>query len=190
MLKPNDEYGGKGIVLGWLASEEEWNQTIQIALEHPYIVQARVEIPCYGTTHADYAYGEIPCTAVMSDEQIKRDYEEETGVQITDCFKERSPVEVPMVIVAGLGATDVVGVVGTVGLLALLVASSPTAVRWVSLVNLVAEREVVPEMLQERASAEELSSRYRDRPNTALVIAYSTLRSPNSSSKIESAVEA
>ncbi|MFZ0546414.1 MAG: hypothetical protein WAM60_13300 [Candidatus Promineifilaceae bacterium] len=45
VLKPSDEYGGKGIVLGWLASEEEWNQTIQIALEHPYIVQERVEIP-------------------------------------------------------------------------------------------------------------------------------------------------
>ncbi|OZY86564.1 L-ribulose-5-phosphate 4-epimerase [Cellvibrio mixtus] len=63
--------------------------------------QTQQAIPCYGTTHADYAYGEIPCTAVMSDEQIERDYEEETGVQITDCFKDRSPVEVPMVIVAG-----------------------------------------------------------------------------------------
>jgi L-ribulose-5-phosphate 4-epimerase len=63
--------------------------------------QTQQSIPCYGTTHADYAYGEIPCTAVMSDEQIERDYEEETGVQITDCFKTRSPKEVPMVIVAG-----------------------------------------------------------------------------------------
>ncbi|MCE3254066.1 MAG: araD, partial [Cellvibrio sp.] len=49
--------------------------------------QTQQAIPCYGTTHADYAYGEIPCTAVMTDEQIERDYEEETGVQITDCFK-------------------------------------------------------------------------------------------------------
>ena len=63
--------------------------------------QTQQAIPCYGTTHADYAYGEIPCTAVMTDEQIGRDYEEETGVQITDCFKDRSPKEVPMVIVAG-----------------------------------------------------------------------------------------
>jgi L-ribulose-5-phosphate 4-epimerase len=63
--------------------------------------QTQQAIPCYGTTHADYAYGEIPCTAVMTDEQIERDYEEETGVQITDCFKDRSPIEVPMVIVAG-----------------------------------------------------------------------------------------
>lgn len=63
--------------------------------------QTQQAIPCYGTTHADYAYGEIPCTAVMTDEQIERDYEEETGVQITDCFKSRDPKEVPMVIVAG-----------------------------------------------------------------------------------------
>ena len=63
--------------------------------------QAQIPIPCLGTTHADFAYGEIPCTAVMSDEQIKRDYEEETGVQITDCFKGKNPHETPMVIVAG-----------------------------------------------------------------------------------------
>jgi len=63
--------------------------------------QTQQAIPCYGTTHADYAYGEIPCTAVMTDEQVERDYEEETGVQITDCFAQRNPGEVPMVIVAG-----------------------------------------------------------------------------------------
>jgi L-ribulose-5-phosphate 4-epimerase len=63
--------------------------------------QAQMSIPCLGTTHADFVYGDIPCTAVMTDEQIARDYEEETGVQITDCFKDRSPDEAPMVIVAG-----------------------------------------------------------------------------------------
>lgn len=63
--------------------------------------QAQQAIPCYGTTHADHAYGEIPCTALMTDEQIAGDYEEETGVQITECFTTRSPVEMPMVIVAG-----------------------------------------------------------------------------------------
>ena len=63
--------------------------------------QARQPIPCFGTTHADYAYGEIPCTAIMSNEQIDRDYEEETGVQITDAFADRNPKETPMVIVAG-----------------------------------------------------------------------------------------
>jgi L-ribulose-5-phosphate 4-epimerase len=63
--------------------------------------QAQQAIPCYGTTHADYAYGAIPCTAVMSDAQIERDYEEETGVQITDAFAGRNPLETPMVLVAG-----------------------------------------------------------------------------------------
>jgi L-ribulose-5-phosphate 4-epimerase len=65
--------------------------------------QTQMDIPCLGTTHADFVYGDIPCTAVMSDAQIQRDYEEETGVQITDCFKQRNPDESPMVIVAGHG---------------------------------------------------------------------------------------
>lgn len=63
--------------------------------------QARQDIPCYGTTHADYAYGAVPCTAVMRDDQIARDYEEETGVQITEAFADRNPLETPMVVVAG-----------------------------------------------------------------------------------------
>lgn len=63
--------------------------------------QARQEIPCFGTTHADYAYGPIPCTAIMRNDQIERDYEEETGVQITEAFEKRNPLETPMVIVAG-----------------------------------------------------------------------------------------
>jgi hypothetical protein len=45
VLKPNDEYGGKGIVLGWHASLSEWEQAIQTALAEPYIVQERVAIP-------------------------------------------------------------------------------------------------------------------------------------------------
>jgi L-ribulose-5-phosphate 4-epimerase len=44
-------------------------------------------LPCYGTTHADIFYGEVPCTAVMRDEQIDRDYEEETAVQILETFE-------------------------------------------------------------------------------------------------------
>ena len=45
VLKPNDEYGGKGILLGWEVSAEEWGQGIQVALQEPYIVQERVAIP-------------------------------------------------------------------------------------------------------------------------------------------------
>ena len=65
--------------------------------------QARQAIPCLGTTHADYAYGDVPCSELISDEQIERDYEEETGAQIAACFTDRRPTETPMVLVAGHG---------------------------------------------------------------------------------------
>lgn len=45
VLKPNDEYGGKGIVLGWETDPTTWAQAIQVALTEPYIVQERVAIP-------------------------------------------------------------------------------------------------------------------------------------------------
>lgn len=63
--------------------------------------QAKLPIPCLGTTHADFVYGAVPCTAEMSNEQVQRDYEEETGVQIVSCFAELDPNAAPMVVVAG-----------------------------------------------------------------------------------------
>jgi uncharacterized circularly permuted ATP-grasp superfamily protein len=45
VLKPNDEYGGKGIVLGWETDPASWEQAIQSALAEPYIVQERVAVP-------------------------------------------------------------------------------------------------------------------------------------------------
>ncbi|HEX8209254.1 MAG TPA: circularly permuted type 2 ATP-grasp protein [Longimicrobium sp.] len=45
VLKPNDDYGGRGIVLGWLASGEEWERTLRGALEAPYVVQERIPLP-------------------------------------------------------------------------------------------------------------------------------------------------
>jgi L-ribulose-5-phosphate 4-epimerase len=65
--------------------------------------QARRPIPCLGTTHADYVAGEIPCTEILSDKQIDRDYEEETGVQIVDTFREYDYRYTPMVLVASHG---------------------------------------------------------------------------------------
>jgi hypothetical protein len=44
VLKPNDEYGGKGVVIGWETSSEAWNATIMQALNEPYVVQERVSI--------------------------------------------------------------------------------------------------------------------------------------------------
>jgi hypothetical protein len=43
VLKPNDDYGGHGVLLGWETSDEEWELAIQKALDHPYVVQERVE---------------------------------------------------------------------------------------------------------------------------------------------------
>ena len=44
VLKPNDDYGGKGIVFGWECTESEWDDAIQHALETPYVVQERVDV--------------------------------------------------------------------------------------------------------------------------------------------------
>ena len=49
--------------------------------------QAKRPVPCLGTTHADYFYGEVPVTPVISDTAIKKDYEQETGTLIIDTFK-------------------------------------------------------------------------------------------------------
>jgi uncharacterized circularly permuted ATP-grasp superfamily protein len=45
VLKPNDEYGGKGVVLGWTVSQAEWEAAINVATAHSYVVQEAVEIP-------------------------------------------------------------------------------------------------------------------------------------------------
>ena len=45
VLKPNDDYGGKGIVLGWEVSDQAWQSSLQTALREPYIVQQRIALP-------------------------------------------------------------------------------------------------------------------------------------------------
>ena len=45
VLKPNDEYGGKGIVLGWEVDDAAWAEALRTALREPYIVQERVSLP-------------------------------------------------------------------------------------------------------------------------------------------------
>lgn len=62
--------------------------------------QAMKSIPIFGTTHADYLTTDIPCTEVMSDNMIKGDYEEETGNQIIQTFRNLSYKEIEMVLVA------------------------------------------------------------------------------------------
>jgi hypothetical protein len=45
VLKPNDEYGGKGVVLGWTVDQLEWEQSLTVALSQSYVVQEAVAIP-------------------------------------------------------------------------------------------------------------------------------------------------
>jgi uncharacterized circularly permuted ATP-grasp superfamily protein len=45
VLKPNDEYGGKGVVLGWTVDEHEWEQVVRMALHETYVVQEAVPVP-------------------------------------------------------------------------------------------------------------------------------------------------
>ena len=51
--------------------------------------QAGRGIPCYGTTHADYIYGEVPCVRNLTKEEIVEAYEKNTGVLITDYSRTR-----------------------------------------------------------------------------------------------------
>lgn len=51
--------------------------------------QAGRSIPCYGTTHADYIYGEVPCLRVLTKEEIDEAYEKNTGLLIVSEFKKR-----------------------------------------------------------------------------------------------------
>ncbi|MBN1457125.1 MAG: L-ribulose-5-phosphate 4-epimerase [Sedimentisphaerales bacterium] len=65
--------------------------------------QACRPIPCLGTTHADYYYGEIPVTASMTNDQIETEYELNTGKIIVETFKNLDPDQMPAVLVANHG---------------------------------------------------------------------------------------
>lgn len=65
--------------------------------------QAGKSIPAFGTTHADYFYGDIPCTRSLSKEEIQGKYEEETGNVIVGTFQNRNPLHVPGVLVGSHG---------------------------------------------------------------------------------------
>jgi len=65
--------------------------------------QACKEIPCFGTTHADYFYGSIPVTEVMTRDQIQSDYELNTGKLIVRRFADIDPMKMAGVLVANHG---------------------------------------------------------------------------------------
>ena len=65
--------------------------------------QAKRGIPALGTTHADYWHGEVPCTRAMTPDEIKTDYEANTGKVIAERFAGLDPLHTPAVLVASHG---------------------------------------------------------------------------------------
>lgn len=63
--------------------------------------QAGREIPCFGTTHADYFHGCVPVTKPLTAAEIRSDYERNTGRAIVRCLLKQDPLHVPGVLVAG-----------------------------------------------------------------------------------------
>ncbi|QMV13346.1 L-ribulose-5-phosphate 4-epimerase [Vibrio spartinae] len=65
--------------------------------------QAGLDIPALGTTHADYFYGNIPCTRPLTPAEIQGNYEQNTGLVIIEALQQRQidPVAVPSAIIAG-----------------------------------------------------------------------------------------
>lgn len=67
--------------------------------------QARRDLPAFGTTHADYFYGTVPCTRELTRNEIEEDYEKNTGKVIVETFQKRGidPTAVPGVLCASHG---------------------------------------------------------------------------------------
>jgi L-ribulose-5-phosphate 4-epimerase len=65
--------------------------------------QARREIPCFGTTHADHFDGPVPITRQLTAEEVASNYEGNTGRVIVERFEDLDPATVPAVLVAGHG---------------------------------------------------------------------------------------
>ncbi len=65
--------------------------------------QAGESIPCLGTTHADYFYGDIPCARSLNKAEIESDYEKNTGLVIAETFQDRDPLSCPGVLCTNHG---------------------------------------------------------------------------------------
>ena len=83
--------------------------------------QACRNLPAFGTTQADYWYGEVPCTRALTPAEIKTDYEKNTGAVIIETFQNLNPLEHPAVLVASHGpftwGKDVAGAVANAEIL-------------------------------------------------------------------------
>jgi L-ribulose-5-phosphate 4-epimerase len=63
--------------------------------------QARIEIPCFGTTHADHFFGPVPVTRPLTEQELDEGYEVNTGQVIVERFRELDAAAMPAVLVAG-----------------------------------------------------------------------------------------
>jgi L-ribulose-5-phosphate 4-epimerase len=63
--------------------------------------QARREIPCYGTTHADHFFGPVPVTRPLAERKVEQAYELNTGRVIVERFADLDPVAMPAVLLPG-----------------------------------------------------------------------------------------
>jgi L-ribulose-5-phosphate 4-epimerase len=120
VLKPKDlvitDLGGR-LVEGTLRPSSDLDTHLVLYREFPSIggvvhthsryatawAQASREIPCFGTTHADYFYGPVPVTRRLEKAEIEGDYERETGRVIVERFRGMDPMQMPAVLVAGHG---------------------------------------------------------------------------------------
>ena len=75
------------------------------SVEATSFAQATRDIPLYGTTHADYFYGDIPCTRSLTKEEIEGEYEKNTGLVIIETIESRgiNPVYTPGILCANHG---------------------------------------------------------------------------------------
>lgn len=75
------------------------------SLHAAVFAQAGVDIPPLGTTHADYFYGPVPCSRELTEEEVKGDYERNTGKVIVETFQKRNldPMAIPAVLVRNHG---------------------------------------------------------------------------------------
>ncbi|RPI98827.1 MAG: L-ribulose-5-phosphate 4-epimerase AraD [Candidatus Aminicenantes bacterium] len=105
------------IVEGWLNPSSDTPTHVEIYKAFPEVggvahahstyatmfAQARREIPCFGTTHADHFHGPVPLTRLLVEAEVAGAYERNTGSVIVERFTGLDPLELPAVLVAGHG---------------------------------------------------------------------------------------
>ena len=105
------------VVEGWLNPSSDTPTHVEVYKAFPEVggishvhseyatmfAQARKEIPCFGTTHADYFHGPVPVTRPMTKAEVEGDYELNTGRVIVERFAGMDPMDAPAVLVSGHG---------------------------------------------------------------------------------------